>query len=56
MSTGAIIFMIIGCTLLWGGFIVACIINFKCSRKEREVFVEGMIEEFMEAESESKES
>ena len=29
MSTGAIITMVLGCTALWGGFIVSVILNFK---------------------------
>lgn len=35
MSTSAIIMMIIGCVGLWGGFAVACGIQFKHSRMEK---------------------
>lgn len=36
MSTGAIIMMVIGCVGLWGGFAVACGIQFKHSKREKE--------------------
>ena len=34
MSTGAIITMVLGCTALWGGFIVSVIINFRAAAKK----------------------
>ncbi|MGI6721612.1 MAG: methionine/alanine import family NSS transporter small subunit [Anaerovoracaceae bacterium] len=34
MSIDAIIMMIIGCTLLWGGFIVSCTIAIRHRKKD----------------------
>ncbi len=36
MSTAAIITMALGCTALWGGFIVSVILNFKWDGRNRD--------------------
>ncbi len=44
MSTSAIILMVIGCTGLWGGFIVSCAINFRCWKKQKQQAGENQTE------------